>query len=442
MPSLMKRFYSYSVIIGFILCTAYFLTACDNKGPGAGIRWAGYPALASSTTSYPWLVVKCQVSDVQVIPTRLADTTIQQFFGFSGAGYGNIVDYFHDVSYNRASVISDTFVGWVMAPFNQADLSFPNGRLRMDRRQRVMECLQAIPADQLPDLERFYGVVVINNAVQDGGACGIGQISMTVNSKDYKLACLWFDANSLSTQFAAHEFGHALGMDDSFDDSNGNCGGGPGRYCDPWDIMSAQNTYQFVDQNFVIAGGGPGLSAPGLLKMGWMRAENQRSYDLETGGEQKFKLRALSRPRGDEPLMALLNVGGQDPFDGIYTIEYRQGDGWDRGFVTAGNAPAAVRSSGGTVLVHAYRPAGVPTSKLINGRFAGALQPCNTLILPGFGGLTYHVTVESFDIPDGSATVSVGSGRGVFIQCVSDSISRDKALPTRSHARVDDTFKP
>lgn len=442
MSYLIKRFHSYGAILGLI-CTACFLTACANNGPGAGIRWTGYPALASSTTSYPWLVVKCQVSDVSAIPAGL-DTTIQQFFGISGAGYGNLVDYFHDVSYNRASVISDTFVGWIKAPFEQADLSFPNGRLRNDRRQRVMECLEAIPTDQFPDLEAFYGVVVINNAVQDGGACGLGQVQMTVNKKKYKLACLWFDANSLSTQFAAHEIGHGLGLDDSFDDSGTLCGGSsdPGRYCDSWDIMSAQNTYQFDDQNFVVGDGGPGMSAPGLLQMGWLPSDNQRRYDLETGGEQKFKLRALSRPRGADPLMVLLNVGGPGPFDGIYTIEYRQGVGWDRGFVTDLDTPQVVRSSGGAVFVHEYRPAGAPTSKLINGKFAGALQPCNTIVVPGSGGLVYHVTVENFDIPDGSATVSVGSGRGKFILCVSDTVSKDKKFPARSHTRTDDTFKP
>ena len=110
--------------------------------------------------------------------------------------------------------------------------------------------------------------------------------------------------------------------------------------------------------------------------------------------------------------MVVLNVGGAGPFDGIYTIEYRQGDGWDRGFVTSGRALPIVRSSGGTVLVHVYRPAGAPASQLINGAFAAALQPCNTLVVPGFGGTVYHVTVESFDVPDGAAQVSIGSGRG------------------------------
>ena len=425
--------------LALCLSAACSLAAC-GPGPGAGIRWTSYPSLATSTTSYRWLVVKCQLSDVGAIPAGL-DTQIDQFFGISGTGYGNLVDYFHDVSYNRASVIGDTVVGWVRAPFGTAELMFPSGRLRANRGQRVVECLQAIAADQRPALEDFYGVVVINNAVQDGGACGLGPINLRVSNRDYKLACLWFDARSLSTQFAAHEFGHGLGMDDSFDDSQLTCGADPGRYCDPWDIMSAQRTYQFADPNFTVAGGGPGLSAPGLLKMNWLPSDNQRHFHIE-GGEQKFRLRALSRARGSEPLVAVLNVGGAGPFDGIYTIEYRQGDGWDRGFVTSPGAPLTVRSSGGTVLVHAYRPAGAPASQLINGAFAAALQPCNTLVVPGSGGTVYHVTVESFDVPDGAAQVSIGSGRGTFRPCYTHAMASNNILPTLSHSLANDIFKP
>src|ERR1700730_9542932 len=120
--------------------------------------------------------------------------------GIAGANYGNIVDYFHDVSYNRASVISDTFVGWVPAPFGKADLT-GNGRLASSRANRVQECLGAMPADQLPDLDAFYGVVGIDNVVQDGGACYQGQSALIVNNKSHNLACSWFDPDSLKTEF-------------------------------------------------------------------------------------------------------------------------------------------------------------------------------------------------------------------------------------------------
>lgn len=426
MSHLIERLPSRVVVLGLLLSAACLLMACTNTVPGAGIRWTSYPSLASSTRSYPWLVVKCQIADVPTIPTGL-DTNIQQFFGISGTGYGNIVDYFHDVSYNRASVLSDTFVGWIQAPFNKAAVSTKS------RAQRVTECLQAIPADQRPDFEAFYGVVVVENAVQDGGACYTGQGTLTLNNKKYNLACVWFDPNSLQTQFAGHEIGHGLGLDHSFDDSGRDCGGKPGEYCDPWDIMSAQRTNQFVDRNWLVAGqpsgAGPGLNAPALLAMGWIPADNQRRFQIEGDNEQTFKLRALSHARGADPLVVILNVGGPGPFDGIYTVEYRQGDGWDRGFVSSGNSPLVVRSSRGTVLVHQYRPVGAPASTLMNGAFAGALQPCNTLVVFGIDRSTYHVRVNSFDIADGSATVSIGVGRGKYVPCLLDVIKNPINVP-------------
>ena len=425
------------------------LAGCNNGGPGAGIKWTSYPALTQNTKSYRWLVVKCQISDVPAIPGGL-DTNIQQFFGIQGAGYGNIVDYFHDVSYNHASVISDTVRGWVKAPFNTADLTFPNGKFAPSvpgRQQRVQACLSALPADQVSDLDDFYGVIVVNNATQDGGACYVGQQALTVNNQSHNLACVWFDPNSLKTEFAAHEIAHGLGMTHSFDDSQRPCGGNPGEYCDPWDIMSAQRTYQFLDRNWITfggpSGGGPGLNAPGLLNMGWIPSANQREFQFEGDDEQTFKLRALSHPRGTDPLVVLLKLGTDTPFDDVYTVEYRQGDGWDRGFVTdVNNSPAAVQASGGTVLVHQWRPVGGPTSTLINGSFAGALQPCNTLVL--HNGARY-ITVDSFDIADGSATVKIGFGRGKFRQCFRDfvtSTTDTRAVSSRFPAGSDTLKNP
>jgi hypothetical protein len=428
-----------------VVTLAFGLAACKNSAPGAGIKWASYPALTQTTTSFRWLVVKCQLSDVSAIPIGL-DTSITKFFGIGGAGYGNMVDYFHDVSYNRASVIADTFVGWVTAPISTADLTFPNGKFATAgaRVNRVQACLQAIAPDQLPDLTAFQGVIVINNAIQDGGACSTGAVTLTVSNVKYSLACVWFDANSLSTEFAMHEIGHGIGLQHAYDDSGRICANvaKPGEYCDPWDIMSAQITAQFVDRNWPIggnpSGGGPGLSAPGLLKMGWLPADNQRRYQIENG-EETHVLRALSRPRAGAPMVVILDVGSETPFEGIYTIEYRQADGWDRGFATSTRSPGTVRSSGGVVLVHQFRLAGAPTSTLINGAYGGALQPCNTMVLRALGGGTFHVTVASLDTTAGEATILIGPGRGRALKCTADLISQPRRVSPAGDALAVDT---
>ena len=404
------------------LCMA---TAC-NQGPGAGVKWTNYPSLAApgTTKTYNWLVVKCQFNDVPTIPSGL-DTDINQFLGLSGNGYGNISDYFFDVSYNHAEIVGNVSLPWVKAPF--ATTKYPG------RQAGVQQCLNAVPTNLLPDLDSIWGVVVVSNFVQDGGACYIGQAPMLVGNTQHNLACVWFDPNSLKTEFAAHEFGHGLGLNHSYDDSQRNCGGNPGEYCDPWDIMSAQGTYQFVDKNFLTSGqasgGGPGMNAPNLISMGWLNLINQIPY-FANRGDQTFTLRALSQPRGDAPLAVIVQTDNPDRAESIYTVEYRQGTGWDLGFATDGNTPAKVRESGGVVLVHKYRPVGAPASTLINGAFSGALQPCDTLILEN--GSRY-IHVSAFDTRDGSATIVVGAGRGKFFPCFNNLVTQKVETRAAQH---------
>lgn len=424
----MKTKKSMSRWVGAALGMALFaggLAGCGGSAPGAGVRWAGYPALTQDTRTFNWLVVKCQLSDNTNIPTWL-DKSIQQFFGISGTGYGNLVDYFHDISYNHASVISDTTIGWVTAPFNTT--SYVSGALSSSgaRTQRVTQCLNAIAADQLPDLDQFYGVIVVTNVVKDGGSClPIGPTPITVGNKTFKLACLWFDPFSLYTDFAAHEIGHGLSMAHSYDDAQVSCGGAPGEYCDPWDLMSAMSVFRFNDHNWDVPGQagfeGPGLSVPGLLRMGWLPSANIRHFQVEAG-EQTFKLHALSHPRAGEPMAVIVPLASQQGASGFVTVEYRQADGWDRGFVDAGGE---VAKSGGAVLVHRANTSSItPLSTLIQTPLRGAITPCRKLVFSGDGGLVFHVTAESFDLKDGSAIVSMGFGNtGKFVACPKDSIT-------------------
>ncbi len=89
------------------------------------------------------------------------------------------------------------------------------------------------------------------------------------------------------------------------------------------------------------------------------------------------------------------------------------------------SAAPAVRTNGGAVLVHRANTATAePLSTLIQTPLGGAIVPCGKLVFEGDGGVTFHVTVESFDLADGSATVSMGFGRtGKFVVCKKDVVT-------------------
>jgi len=274
------------------------------------------------------------------------------------------------------------------------------------------------PLQSTPDFGSYYGVIAVNNVPGDGGgACYIGQQSMTINNKTYPLACVWFAPNALYTAFAAHEISHGFGLNHSYDNSQKICAinAKPGEYCDPWDIMSASVTYQFTEQNWPIweniSTGGPGMSTPNLLRMGWMPTANHGTFQIG-GGEQPFNLRALSHAQPGVPLVVFLDLSQVPFFDAFYTVEYRQGDGWDLGFVTSPSAPVTARLQGGAVLVHRWGLAGEPASTLIETPSRGALVAGDTLNLTSSLGLLYHVTVKSIDTINGFATVSIGPGSG------------------------------
>jgi hypothetical protein len=249
------------------------------------------------------------------------------------------------------------------------------------------------PADV--DFSKYYGVVVVLNAVRDGGAWGTGQQDMVIHGQHHPLGMVLFDPYSFYTQFAAHEIGHALGMPHSYDNTQIVCSQGakPGEYCDPWDIMGGG--YTFAGSNFPDPYGdatydGPGLNAPNLLQLGWIPPTRIATYHIDDPATT-FVLKALSHPIGFEPLS--VEIVGSDPND-LFTVEYRQQAGWDAGIPE------------NTVLIHEYKPGASPYSYLQRNtsRNAGEWLPGMSWTNPP--GVS--VTVKSIDATAGTATITIG----------------------------------
>jgi hypothetical protein len=363
-------------------------SGCGTFG-GLSFDWQNYPHLASTPTARPWIVLMCKYSDV---PDEPADLFLKakQFLTPLGHLTGNMYDYWSDISYGAITIAGSEVQGWYTAPYTFAsqNTSFAQQYGNSARYERVKLCADTVPASDV-DFSQFYGVIVVLNKQLDGGACG------TVSEHGHNLACVLFDPWSFYGAFAGHEMGHGFGLVHSFDTTQNNCGGGPGEYCDPWDIMGS--SYHFVGTNFPnpygasVSSDGPGLNVPNLLQLGWILPTRIAIYHIGDP-DTTIPLKALSHPIGLEPLT--VEIVGSDPND-LYTVEYRQHDGWDAGIPD------------NTVLIHEYKPNASPYSYLQRNTSPNAGE-----WLPGMTwanlSSSVSVTVKSIDAAAGTATIMLG----------------------------------
>jgi hypothetical protein len=203
-------------------CLQLTLSACQPPLPREELQpWTLYPTITQTPVQRPFLVVKCTFADepdVRTLPTNLnsaisdLDTYINLFLSIGGIATGNAPDFFHDVSYGQLSLYgSRVLQTWYPAPFNRSN--------SLDRRTRVEQCTNSMPAADAQgiDFGSYAGIIAVTNDTADGGACGVGPVSLTIFHTTYSLGCVIFDPGSMYTAFAPQEIGHALGLDHSYD---------------------------------------------------------------------------------------------------------------------------------------------------------------------------------------------------------------------------------
>jgi M6 family metalloprotease-like protein len=387
------------------------LTACGGDPPSGQTApsWQNYPHLFTTATNRRWLVVMCKLADDPDEPSGMMDLA-RKLFGPAGVGFGNLADYYSDISYGAVSLAGTKVMGWYTAPYTRADVK--GGKLDGNRAEMVRQCAESVPSSDVyfPD---FYGIVVATNFDASYGACYDGQRDMSIHGQTYPLACVILNLNvphpfgDLSG--SAHEVGHGLGLHHAFDDGGFydpkhycSSNAALGEYCDHWDVLG-DGKFTFTRPPFNQAG--PGLVAPQLLRLGWIPSTRIFTYHL---GDPNVtvRLKALSHPEGffGEYLTAEIVINSNY----VYTVEYRQKDGWD----------AAIADD--TVLIHEYDPnAGlhddsIPYSWLqVNSpTLRGGEQLTGSSWISPQGGAS--VRVDSIDPSSGTATVEIGSP-GTFV---------------------------
>jgi hypothetical protein len=399
--SAFARFQQAISLIGTI-AILFLLPACPP--PPHLAAWQHYPAIQPFKYHPHLLVVKCEFADAPGVRHIEAthhpaitdlDTLINQFLTIAGNGTGNVIDYYYDTSYGAMAMGSRVY-GWYTSSTNKGT----------DRFTTFQKCLDAIPDSTFKEIDfNYYSVAIaVMNDSANSGASGYGRVAVTTHGGEYHIGVVVLDGDNMYIGEGAHEIGHGLGLTHSFDDSGRtNCPGvgtfQAGEYCDSYDMMSSNTSLQFPWQNYPAPvsknSAGPGFNLPNLLSLDVLPPSRLVTYSI--GSQKKaVRLAALSHPGGTDPLG--IKIVGSNPHT-IFTVEYRQADGWDQGLLKtdfrSGFQPDNV------ILIHVFKDQVHPYSYLIRS---------GKLIANGqsFSFLGFKVTLDSFYTPSGVAYVSVG----------------------------------
>src|SRR5262245_44136413 len=285
-----------TVLVLAVVSLALLLAAPAKAVTGPPMTSPLKPPLGAT----PWAILFCKFSD-HPGPFDMSPSLITE----------ELAGYWRDVTHVGILLDGSLEFPWATVPFTLAQAQ------TMTQAQRIDACIAAVDVD----LSKYYGVVVAFNA--EIGAGHDGRRVVLERST-------WYPS------IAAHEMGHAYGLDNSFDDSGivyaPTADGRPGAYGDGWDIMSSM-VFGNTDPTFEGRYGksGPGLNALNLLKVGSVPPEKIFTWD---GTSQTTDIQALNTneniPNPGPPEIIKVPIDPTNP-NHYYTVEYRFKSSWDRG---------------------------------------------------------------------------------------------------------------
>jgi hypothetical protein len=275
------------------------------------------------TGRFVWSILLCKFSDH---PEEPESPEFFRNFLFAHS-QGSIADYWSAMSYGAIDMGGSNLWGWLDLGL-AADADF----MKKSRSDKTQACIDAavrvLDFGERGRMLDCNGFICITNA----GAGDSGRVGN----------CVLLDSSNWRHTYAAHETGHVLGFDHSFDNRESawdpSDDGREGAYGNSRDIMSAE-TFGGLPAVFGSRFGaaGPGMNAINRASQGWLSADRITDLDATSGQawSTQFDVSAIDSPavRGNP----LFRIKGQGRYrDAVlppvmYAVEFRPGTGWDAG---------------------------------------------------------------------------------------------------------------